>query len=468
MDKTFDVVIIGSGPGGYVCAIRCAGLGMKTAIVEKYKRLGGTCLNVGCIPSKAWLDSSEKYADLLHNFKHHGISPGKVVLDFKKMRGRVEKVVEDVGGGVDFLMKKNKISVFHGHASFRDPHTVEIKGEKQSREISGTHIVIATGSKPATLAGIAIDKKRIITSTEALYLESLPKSLAVVGGGVIGCELASVFGRLGTKVDIVEYADSLITTMDRELGRELGKVFARDGMSVHTGFSVSEIEKKKDTLVLKAHGKQTKGELEIKAQLCLMAVGRRAYTEGLNLSAIGVRLDEGGRIVTDQRLKTNHPHIYAIGDATKGVMLAHKASEEGVFVAETLAGEKPHFNPDLIPSVVYTWPEAAGIGKTEEELKKDKIPYKAGRFPFKALGRARASGESNGLVKVLAHAKSDEILGIHMIGPRCADMIAEAVTAMEFRAASEDIARSCHAHPTYSEALKEACLAASLGKALHL
>ena len=468
MNKEFDVVVIGSGPGGYVCAIKCAQLGMKTAIVEKYKTLGGTCLNVGCIPSKAWLDSSEKYFELLHRFNDHGIKSEKIELDFNKMRTRVEETVQNICNGVNFLMKKNAIEVFHGLGQFQDRYTINISGAEENCSIKGHHIVIATGSKPATLPHIAIDKERIITSTQALSLDQLPKSLMIIGGGVIGLEFASVFNRLGTKVTIIEYADSLIASMDRDLGKTLLKILTKEGVKIHTGFSISQALVNKDKVFIKAQGTKKSTVLEMEAELCLMAVGRRPYTEGLNLEKIGVDINDRGQIVTNAKLMTSQENIYAIGDVTKGAMLAHKAEEEGIFVAELLNGQKPHLNYHLIPSVVYTWPEASSVGFTEQELEGNGTPYRSGNFPFKALGRARVSGESEGFVKVLAHKETDEILGVHMVGPRCADMIAEAVTAMEFQASSEDIARSCHPHPTYTEAFKEACLATAVGKAIHL
>ncbi len=468
MSKEFDTIVIGSGPGGYVCAIKCAQLGMKTAIVEKYRTLGGTCLNVGCIPSKAWLDSSEKYFQLYHHFKDHGIVAEKIGFDFTKMRKRVEKIVHEICDGVNFLMKKNAIEVFHGLGRFQDAHTIDIQGAKEKVVIKGKNIVIATGSRPATLPNISLDKKRIITSTEALYLDSLPKSLAVIGGGAIGLELASVFNRLGTRVTLVEYADSLITTMDKDLGKALYKVLTKEGVKIHTSFAVTSVQVNNNKVTVQAQGIKTQDALNIEADLCLMAVGRKPYTEGLNLEAVGVQVSEKGQIVTNAQLKTSRNHIYAIGDVTKGAMLAHKAEEEGIFVAEILNEQKPHLDYRLIPGVVYTWPEAAGVGATEEQLKNESIPYQSGSFPFKALGRAKASGELEGFVKVLVHKDNDEILGVHMVGPRCADMIGQAVTAMEFKASGEDVARSCHPHPTYTEAFKEACLAASLGKALHL
>ncbi|GAB4407301.1 MAG: dihydrolipoyl dehydrogenase [Bacteriovoracaceae bacterium] len=465
--KEYDVVVIGSGPGGYVCAIRCAQLGMKTALIEKYKSLGGTCLNVGCIPSKAWLDSSERYHQLVHNFKDHGINVEKISLDFPKMSERVQKVVSDTCAGINFLMKKNKIDVFTGHGSFVDPHTVKVVGES-NETIKGKKIVIATGSKPSSLKGIEVDKKRVITSTEALKMPEIPKHLIVIGGGVIGVELGSVFLRLGSQVSVVEYADSIIATMDADMGKQLQRVLTKEGMKFYTGHGVTKVESSGNSVVVTAMTNKDQKEVKIEGDYCLVSVGRRPYTDNLGLEAAGVKVDERGKVITDNHLQTNVPHIYAIGDVTKGPMLAHKAEEEGVFVAELMAGQKPHLNYNLIPSVVYTWPEVASVGQTEAELKKSGVPYKVGSFPFKASGRARASNESDGLIKVLAHKESDEILGVHMVGPRCADMIAEAVLAMEYRASAEDVARTCHAHPTYTESFKEACLVATENRALHI
>lgn len=457
--KEFDVVVIGSGPGGYISAIRCAQLGLKTAIVEKYNSLGGTCLNVGCIPSKAWLDSSEKYHELMHSFGDHGIEAKSVKLDFTKMGDRVKKVVSDITGGVAFLMKKNKIEVFYGHGSFKDAHTVSVKGEKETTELKAKNIIIATGSKPSTLPGVALDKERIISSTEALYLKELPKKLIVIGGGVIGLELSSVYRRLGSEVTVVEYADSIIATMDKSLGKELQKILTRDGINFLLGHGVTEVKSNGKKVTVKAKNKAGDKEEVLEGDYCLVAVGRRPYTEGLGLENAGVKLDERGRVATNEHLQTNVSHIYAIGDVVKGAMLAHKAEEEGVMVAELLAGQKPHINYNLIPGVVYTWPEVSAVGKTEEELKAAGVKYKSGQFKTVASGRARASNEADGFIKVLVDEKSDEILGVHMIGPRCADLIAEAVLAMEYRASAEDVARTCHAHPTYSESFKEACLA---------
>lgn len=465
--KEYDVVVIGSGPGGYICAIRCAQLGMKVAIIEKYKTLGGTCLNVGCIPSKAWLDSSEKYHELVHSFADHGISASGVKLDFNKMSERVKKVVSDVSGGISFLMKKNKIDVFYGHGSFLDANTVAIKGEREITELKGKKIVIATGSKPSTLPGVTIDKERIITSTEALVLKELPKKLIVIGGGVIGLELTSVFRRLGTEVSVIEYADSIIATMDSGLGKELHKVLKRDGVEFFLGHGVTEVKSNGKTVTVKAKDKVSQKEVSFEGDYCLVAVGRRPYTADLSLEKAGVKMDDRGRVDVNSHLQTNVSHIYAIGDVVKGAMLAHKAEEEGVLVAELMAGQKPHIDYNLIPGVVYTWPEVAAVGKTEEQLKAEGREYKSGSFLTKASGRARASNESDGFVKVLADKKTDEILGVHMIGPRCADLIGEAVLAMEYRASAEDVARTSHAHPTYSESLKEACLNATDKRSLN-
>lgn len=465
MSNEFDVIVIGSGPGGYVCAIRCAQLGMKTALVEKYKTLGGTCLNVGCIPSKAWLDSSERFFEASHHFKDHGIEVENLKLDFPKMRERVEAVVSQITKGVEFLMKKNKITVLEGTGSFKDANTVSVSGS----EYKAKNIVIATGSKPASFPGMEIDKKRIISSTEALYLKDKerPKSLTVIGGGVIGLEMGSVFQRLGTEVTVVEYADSILPTMDRELGKEMMKVLKKNGVKFHLNTAVQNVENTGDSTKVTAKTKDGK-ELIFETDYTLVSVGRRPFTDGLGLENIGIELDERNRVPVNDHLQTNHSHIFAIGDVVRGAMLAHKAEEEGVFVAELLAGQKPHLNYDLVPGVVYTWPEVASVGKTEEELKAAGVKFNKGKFPFKASGRAKASEESDGFVKVLSDSSTDEVLGVHMIGPRTADMIAEAVLAMEYRASAEDIARVCHPHPTFTESLKEAALDATGKRALHI
>ena len=464
----FDVIIIGSGPGGYVSAIRCAQLGMSVALVEKYNSLGGTCLNVGCIPSKALLDSSEHYHQAVHQFNEHGIELSAAPkINLKQMIARKAGVVSDTVKGIQFLMKKNKITVFHGMGSFVDAHTVAVAGEKETQNITGKNIVIATGSKPASLPFIQIDKKRIITSTEALEMTEIPKHLIIIGGGVIGLELGSVYGRLGAKVSVVEYMDGIIPTMDKSLGKELQKSLTKLGFEFHLSHKVKSVENTGKKVVVKADN--AKGEeLVLEGDYTLVSVGRKPYTEGLNADKAGVALDERGRVITNEHLQTSQPHIYAIGDVVKGAMLAHKAEEEGVFVAEVIAGQKPHINHLLIPGVVYTWPEVAAVGYTEEELKSKGIAYKAGSFPFKASGRARASMDTDGFIKVLADTTTDEVLGVHMIGPRCADLIAEAVMAMEFKATAEDIARICHAHPTFTESLKEAALAATANRALHM
>ncbi|WPU63321.1 dihydrolipoyl dehydrogenase [Peredibacter starrii] len=466
--EQFDVVVIGSGPGGYIAAIRAAQLGFKTAIVEKYKTLGGTCTNVGCIPSKAWLDSSERYHELTHSFDVHGITASGVKLDVVKMGDRVAKVVADNTSGLNFLMKKNKITVFQGLGSFKDKNTISVKGDSETKEIQGKNIIIATGSKPSSLPNVKIDKERIITSTEALKLKEVPKHMIVIGGGVIGLEMGSVFKRLGAKVSVVEFADSIIATMDADLGKELNKVLKKEGMEFYLGHGVTDVIRKGNELTVKAKAKADGSEVELKGDYVLVAVGRRPYTEGLNLEAAGLQVDERGRVAVNDHLQTAVPHIYAIGDVVKGAMLAHKAEEEGVYVAELIAGQKPHVNYNLIPGVVYTWPEVSAVGATEQELKQNGVQYKVGKFPFVASGRARASNEKDGFIKVLADKNTDEILGVHMIGPRVADLIAEAVIAMEFRASAEDIGRSCHAHPTYAEAFKDACLAASENRALNM
>jgi dihydrolipoamide dehydrogenase len=466
--QDFDVVVIGSGPGGYVSAIRAAQLGFKTAIIEKYSVMGGTCLNVGCIPSKALLDSSEHYYNAVHSFEAHGINIGKPKVDLAKMIERKAGVVSNLTAGISYLMKKNKITTFNGLGSFESSKTVKVTKEDGSSEvISGKNIIVATGSKPTILPFIPVDKKRIITSTEALKLQEIPKHLIVIGAGVIGAELGSVYARLGSKVSFVEFADSMIPTMDKTMGKELQKAVAKLGADFYLSHKVSSAENNGKEVVVKATN--SKGEeIEIKGDYCLVCIGRRPYTDGLNLASAGLATDERGRLEVDEHtLQTKVPGIYAIGDVVRGAMLAHKAEEEGVFVAEVIAGQKPHINYNLIPGVVYTWPEVAAVGKTEQELKNAGVAYKEGSFPFKALGRAVASMDTDGLVKVLADANTDEILGVHIIGARAADMIAEAVVAMEYRASAEDVARMSHAHPTYTEAMKEACLAATAKRAIH-
>ena len=467
--NSYDVVVIGSGPGGYVAAIRCAQLGKKTAIIERYSALGGTCLNVGCIPSKALLDSSEHYYQAKHSFDAHGIKLKDLSVDLNQMIKRKDGVVSQTVEGINFLMKKNKIDVYYGHGSFVDTTTISIKNaEGKTEEIKAANTIIATGSKPAVLKGISIDKKRIITSTETLKLKEIPSHLIIIGGGVIGLELGSVYARLGSKVSVIEYLDSIIPTMDRSLGKELQKVLTKQGFEFYLQHSVIAATASAKDVLVKATNLKDNKTIELKGDYCLLSVGRSPYTENLGLEKAGVVKDERGKIVVNEYLQTNAKNIYAIGDVIKGAMLAHKAEEEGVFVAETIAGQKPHINYLLIPGVVYTWPEVASVGYTEEELKTKNILYKTGSFPFKASGRARASMDIDGFVKVLCDAKTDEILGVHMIGPRTADMIAEAVVAMEYRASAEDISRMSHAHPTFTESFKEACLAATGNRAIHI
>jgi len=466
--SSFDVVIIGSGPGGYVSAIRCAQLGFKTAIVEKYNSLGGTCLNVGCIPSKALLSSSHHYAEIAH-FADHGIEvSGDVKINLEKMIARKQAVVDQTVGGINYLMDKNKITVFTGLGSFVDAtHIAVAKADGTSETIEAKYTVIATGSKPSSLPFIKIDKERIITSTEALELKEVPKHLVIIGGGVIGIELGQVYLRLGAQVSVVEFMDRIIPGMDSSLSKELTKVLKKQGMKFYVSHKVKSVERNGEAVVVQAEN--AKGEtITLEGDYSLVSVGRRPYTDGLNADKAGVKISDRGQVEVNDHLQTNVPNIYAIGDVVRGAMLAHKAEEEGTMVAEILAGQKPHIDYNLIPGVVYTWPEVAAVGKTEEQLKAEGIAYKSGSFPFKALGRARASADLDGFVKILADKKTDEVLGVHMIGARTADLIAEAVTAMEFKASAEDISRMSHAHPTFAEAVKEAALAATENRAIHV
>ncbi len=463
----FDVTVIGSGPGGYVAAIRCAQLGMKTAIIEKYPTMGGTCLNVGCIPSKALLDSSEHFENASKHFAQHGIIIDTPKADIQQMVARKNEVVDQTTKGIQFLMDKNKITVFEGVGSFESATKIKVtKNDGSSEEIESKYTIIATGSKPSTLPFITIDKERIITSTEALNLKEIPKHLIVIGGGVIGLELGSVYKRLGSEVTVVEYMDKIIPTMDGSLSKELQKVLKKQGMKFNLSTGVKAVERNGDTIKVSATDKKGK-ELELEGDYVLVSVGRKPYTEGLALDKAGVDMDERGRVKVNDHLQTNVSNIYAIGDVVHGAMLAHKASEEGVLVAETIAGQKPHIDYNLIPGVVYTWPEVAAVGKTEEELKEEGRAVKIGNFPMRALGRSRASGDTDGFIKIIADEKTDEVLGVHMIGARAADMIAAAVTAMEFRASAEDIARMSHAHPTFAEGIKEAALDATGKIAIH-
>ncbi len=465
----YDVTVIGSGPGGYVAAIRAAQLGMKTAIIEKDKTLGGTCLNVGCIPSKALLDSSEHYYNAAHTFGTHGIDLKSLKVNMPQMIKRKNEVVKQNVDGVAFLMKKNKIEVLQGLGSFVDKNTIKITdADGKSQEITSKHTIIATGSRPTRLPGAEIDLKRIITSTEALDIEKVPESMIIIGAGVISSEMGSVFARLGCQVTMIEYLDTMIPSMDRTLGKELQKVLKKMKMKFHFKHKVTSVENKGKKVLVKAEDMKKGEEVSFEAEYCMVAIGRSPYTEGLGLENIGIQTDERGRIPVNEHLETSVPGIYAIGDVIQGAMLAHKAEEEGVFVAEIIAQQKPHINYLLIPNVVYTWPEVASVGYTEEQLKDQGKAYKVGSFPFRALGRSRASMDIDGLVKVLADKKTDEILGVHIIGARAADMIAQAVAVMEYRASAEDVARMSHAHPTYMEAVKEACLAATEDRALHM
>ncbi len=464
--NAYDVTIIGSGPGGYVAAIRCAQLGLKTALIEKYSTLGGTCLNVGCIPSKALLDSSEHYHNAVHNFEEHGIEVKSVKPNLAQMIQRKNQVVEQTCSGIQYLMDKNKVDVFNGTGSFVDANTILVKGSTD-QTIQTKNVIIATGSKPNYFPGMEPDKKRIITSTEALSMREIPKKMLVIGGGVIGLELGSVYGRLGTQIEVVEFAPTILPTMDGALSKELTRSLKKEGFKFYMEHRVQKVENKGKSVILTALNKKNE-EVQFEADYCLVAVGRKPFTEGLNLEAAGVAVNSRGQIEVNDHLQTAVPTIYAVGDVVRGAMLAHKAEEEGVYVAELIAGQKPHINYNLIPGVVYTWPEVAAVGKTEEELKAAGVNYKLGSFPIKALGRARASMDTTGLVKILSDAETDEILGVHMVAPRAADLIMEAVVAMEYRASAEDIARICHPHPTYSEAIKEAALDATANRALHV
>jgi dihydrolipoamide dehydrogenase len=465
--SSYDVAVIGSGPGGYVAAIRCAQLGLNTVLIEKYTTLGGTCLNVGCIPSKSLLDSSHHYEEAQKHFAEHGIEiEGEIKVNLKQMIDRKASVVEQTTKGIDYLMEKNKITVLQGVGSFVDATHIKIEG-KDAQTIEAKNTIIATGSKPASLPFIKPDKERVITSTEALKLSEIPKHLLVIGGGVIGLELGQVYRRLGAEVSVIEYADRITPLMDAALSKELMKVMKKQGVQFYLSHGVTKVERKGKMVTVTASDKKG-SEVQWEGDYCLVSVGRKPFTDGLNAQAAGVQVNEKGQIEVNDNLQTSAPGIYAIGDVVRGAMLAHKAEEEGVMVAELIAGQKPHINYNLIPNVIYTWPEVAAVGKTEEQLKAEGIAYKSGQFPMRALGRARASMDTDGFVKILADAQTDEVLGVHMIGARAADLIAEAVTAMEFRASAEDIARMSHSHPTYAEAIKEAALAATENRALHI
>jgi dihydrolipoamide dehydrogenase len=462
--KQFDLVIIGAGPGGYVAAIRAAQLGMNVACIEKRGSLGGTCLNVGCIPSKVLLESSEKYHQANHVFKEHGINFNNLELDLSVMMKRKENVVDSLCKGIEGLFKKNKITYLKGHAKIIAPGTIKIDDKE---EIMANNIIIATGSEVATLAGITIDEKQIVSSTGALSLSAVPKKIIVIGGGYIGLEMASVWNRLGAQVTVVEYLDKIVPAMDAELAKMFQKTLTKQGINFALGEKVLSATYEKNQVALEIENVLAKTQQKIIADIVLVAVGRKPHTDNLGLDEIGVFLDERGRIKVDAHFQTNIANIYAIGDVIAGPMLAHKAEEEGVAVVEIINKQKPHINYNTIPSVIYTHPEVASVGKTEEELKAQAVDYKVGKFPFLANSRARAAGESDGMVKILANAQTDEILGVHIMAPQAGTMIAEAVVAMEYAASSEDIARICHAHPTLNEAIKEAALAVS-ARAIHI
>jgi len=461
MQTDFDIVVIGSGPGGYVAAIRAAQLGYRTAIVEKYSVLGGTCTNVGCIPSKALLDSTEHYHDILHKVGKMGIEVDGVKVNFTQLIDRKANVVKQNTEGLNFLMKKNKIQVLNGVGSFVNNTQLKVTAtDGTEKTVSSNYFIIATGSKPATIPGVEIDKKRIITSTEALSLKDMPKSMVIIGGGIIGVEMASVFSRIGVKVSIVEYTDSLIATMDRELGKELNKILSKQGIEIFLSSKVQSAKNNGDSATVSYKDAAGK-EQQLTADYCLVAVGRKPYTTGLGIENTKVKLDDRGRVAVNENLQTAEPNIYALGDVVKGPMLAHKAEDEGVFVVETINGKHPHIDYDRIPGVVYTWPEVASVGFSEEQLKEKGISYRKGKFPFLASGRARASDDLDGFVKVLSDDKYGEILGVHIIGARAADLIAQAVIAMEFEITDLDMGKISYAHPTFSETLKDAFLAAS-------
>ena len=465
MPDRYDVVIIGGGPGGYVAAIRAAQLGLKAACIESRASLGGTCLNIGCIPSKALLQSSEKFAEAGHALAEHGVTVGEVGLDLGAMMGRKDKVVTTLTRGVEFLFRKNKVDWLKGKGRIAAPGRLAITGsDGAASEVEAASIIISTGSESTRLPGIDIDEKRIVSSTGALSLDRVPERLTVIGGGYIGLELGSVWQRLGAKVTVVELLDHIVPNMDRELGTALQRVLTRSGLDFKLGAKVVGIRDANDGLSLELDGAQRQ---TLATDVVLVSIGRRPYTEGLGLESIGVALDQQGRVIVDDGFATNIPGIYAIGDVIRGPMLEHKAAEEGIALAERLAGQKSRVDYDAIPAVIYTWPEVASVGKTEEELKAAAIPYRTGKFPFTANPRARTNGYTEGFVKILAESETDRVLGVHIIGPDAGTLIAEAVLAKEFGASAEDIARTCHAHPTLSEALKEAALAVD-GRAIHI
>jgi dihydrolipoamide dehydrogenase len=462
MSEQFDVIVIGAGPGGYVAAIRAAQLGLKTACVEKRGALGGTCLNVGCIPSKALLESSEKYEDAQHHFKEHGID-ASVKLNFPAMMARKVDVVTKLTQGIEGLFKKNKVTYLKGHGTITGKNEVSVEGTKYAAK----NIIIATGSEVTPLPGITIDEKIVVSSTGALELKEVPKQLVVIGAGVIGLELGSVYKRLGSEVTVIEYLDRITPGIDLEITKQFQKILEKQGIKFQLGQKVTGVKSGKSGAEVTYEPAAGGAAQTVKADVVLVAVGRRAYTDKLGLESVGITPNKRGQIEVNAHLQTNVPSIYAIGDAVPGAMLAHKAEDEGVAVAEFIAGQKPHINYNLIPGVIYTHPEVATVGKTEDELKAAGTAYKVGKFPFLANSRARATGQTDGLVKIIADAKTDAVLGVHILGPQAGNMIHEACVAMEFGASAEDIARTCHAHPTYNEAVKEAALAVD-ARAIHI
>ncbi len=459
MNKTYDLIVIGGGPGGYVCAIRAAQLGLRTACVESRGTLGGTCLNVGCIPSKSLLNLSENYKKVKNNFSQQGIEVGEVKLNIKKMMSNKNKSVQILTKGIEFLFKKNKVDYLKGKGVIFSPSDVIVYNDGKKLSYKTKNIVIATGSSPMSLPGIDIDEKNIISSTGALSFSSVPKSMVVIGGGYIGLEMGSVWSRLGTQVTVIENLDFITPGMDREISNEFKKILIKQGIKFKLNCKVLSVINKDNKVEVQFEDNNDKTKENIIVDKALISVGRKPFTEGLNLSKIGVMKDSKGKIKVDKKLQTNIKNIYAIGDVIDGPMLAHKAEEEGIAVAEILAGQSGHVNYDVIPGVIYTSPEVAYVGKTEETLKKNSIDFKVGKFPFMANSRAKVNNETEGFVKILADTKTDRVLGVHIIGPHCGDMIAEMALAMEFGASSEDIARTCHAHPTHTEAIKEAALA---------
>ena len=464
MTDHYDVAVIGGGPGGYVAAIRAAQLGLKAACIDMREALGGTCLNIGCIPSKALLQSSEKFAEAGHSLAEHGVEIGEARLDLSRMMARKDRVVTSLTRGVEFLFRKNKVDWLKGRGRLTAPGRVVVTAADGGKcEISAEAVIIATGSESTPLPGIAIDERRILSSTGALALDHVPQRLAVIGGGYIGLELGLVWQRLGAQVTVIELLDRIVPTIDRELAAGLQRALTRQGITFRLGTKLAGLGEGRDSISLETDG----GEPAIETDAVLIAIGRRPYTRELGLDALGVACDAQGRVIVDDTFGTNIPGIYAIGDVIRGAMLAHKAEEEGMALAERLAGQRPHVNYDAIPAVIYTWPEVASVGKTEAELTSAGISYRIGKFPFTANPRARANGDTEGFVKILADATTDRVLGVHIIGPNAGTLIAEAVLAIEFGASSEDIARTCHAHPTLSEAVKEAALAVD-GRAIHI